>query len=100
METEVRDEDAANVATIEITDDEFKSVHCVPCITLMMNRTDMQYEGEIFLSGDTEIDDARFQELLDVGLAHGQKVRSMEHSSVGGVESVLVYFTADIGISS
>jgi hypothetical protein len=48
------------------------------------------YEGEVCLSGDTAVDDARLGELLDIATIHGQRVDTMEY---GLFDSVLIYFT-------
>jgi hypothetical protein len=90
-----RDGRASSLAVIEIADSEYATVYDVPFIS--MNRAGTEYEGEVILSGVAETDDARFRELLDVGLIHGQRVDSMEQGPYG---SVLVYFTADaVGVA-
>lgn len=88
------DEDAGSLAVVEITDDEYESVYDVRFMSMSMSRVGMQYEGEVMLSGDAEVDDARFRELLDIAQIHGQRVGSMEY---GQYESVLIYFTPDTG---
>jgi hypothetical protein len=98
LDTEVRDEDATgSLAVVEIADNEYETVYDVPCVLMNRTRAGMQYEGEVVLSGTAEVDDARFQELLDVGLTFGQKVGSMEYSPYG---SVLIYFSPDSGATS
>jgi hypothetical protein len=83
------DEEAGSLAVVEITDDEYETIYDARFISMNRDKAGV-YEGEVCLSGDTAVDDARLGELLDIATIHGQRVDTMEY---GLFDSVLIYFT-------
>lgn len=88
MET-VNDEALGSLAIVDDDDEDFEVVHDVRFITV--NRVGKQYEGEVILSGDADVDEARIQEALDVGRTRGVHAYARKH----GLDSVLIFFTDD-----
>jgi hypothetical protein len=88
MET-VSDEASGGLAIADDTEEDFESVHDVRFITV--NRIGAQYEAEVILSGDSVVDEARIQEALDVASSRGVHAYARKH----GLDSVLIFFTAD-----
>lgn len=80
---------SGDTGVLDVADDEFEVVHDVRFITV--NRIGRRYEGEVILSGDPIVDEARIQEALDVASTRGVHIYARKH----GLDSVLLFFTAD-----
>jgi hypothetical protein len=78
-----------DTGVLDIDEEDFANLLDVPYVTV--NRIGTQYEGEVIMSGDPIIDEARIEQALDVGRAHGVHAYARKH----GGDSVLLFFTAN-----
>jgi hypothetical protein len=90
------DGDTGGLAIVELVEEEeFKNLLDIRFVTV--NRIGQKLEAEVVLSGEPLIDEARIQEALEVGRAHGQHAYARKH---GFCDSVLIYFTPDTAAST
>lgn len=73
-----------------IDEEDFENLLDAPHVTV--NRIGTQYEGEVILSGNPAIDEARIDLALEVGRAHGVHIYARKH---GEPDCLLLFFTAD-----
>ncbi|HEX9087076.1 MAG TPA: hypothetical protein VF867_06080 [Arthrobacter sp.] len=78
---------------LEIGEEDFKVLLDVPFMTV--NRDGSAIEGEVILSGDPVIDEARIQTVIDIGHAHGVHAYARKH---GDGDHLLIFFTADTAL--
>lgn len=74
---------------LTVGEDDFENLLDEPFITV--NRIGSKYEGEVILSGDHALDEARVERALDVGRSRGVHAYARKH----GGDSVLIFFTAN-----